>query len=70
MRVNSLFLATGFFVGVFGILLILAPRAVIKIERLTDRIVETDTQIMSRRLLCGALLILAGIHMIYVYVTR
>lgn len=67
---NSLLLASGIFVGTFGILLILAPRAIIRIERFTDRIVEKDPKFLSRRFLWGTLLILAGINMIYVWLIR
>ncbi len=64
------FLATGIFVGLFGILLIIAPKVVIRIERLTDHIVETDPKILTRRFLWGVLLILAGTHMIYVWLSQ
>ena len=67
---NILILVTAIFVGVFGILLIIAPKTIIRVQRLTDSIVETDPKLISRRFLWGVLLILAGVHMIYVWMNQ
>ena len=63
------FLVLGIFVGVYGLLLLIAPRLVLKIDGVVNRVIPLDAKILSRKYLVAAILILAGVYMIYVWAT-
>jgi len=53
---------------VFGILLLLAPNSLIKLERQANKIVMTDPFFMKYRVIVGIGLLLASAYMIYQYI--
>ena len=53
---------------VFGILLLLAPNSLIKLERQANKIVMTDPFFMKYRVIVGLGLLLASAYMIYQYI--
>lgn len=53
---------------VFGILLLLAPNSLIKLERQANKIVMTDPFFMKYRVIVGIGLLFASAYMIYQYI--
>ena len=52
---------------VFGILLLVSPNSIIKMERQANKIVMTDPFFMKNRVILGILLIGAAAFMVYQY---
>jgi hypothetical protein len=53
---------------VFGILLLAAPKSLIKLERQANKIVMTDPFFMKYRVIVGIGLLIAATYMIYQYI--
>ncbi|MFC1564293.1 hypothetical protein ACFL6G_05115 [candidate division KSB1 bacterium] len=52
--------------GIFGIVLLLFPRAIIKLNEIGDKVVFTDSALFSRPKLSGVAFIILGAFLIYV----
>ena len=53
---------------VFGILLLISPRSIIKLERQANKIIMTDPFFMKYRIIVGISLLIAAAYMIYQYI--
>jgi len=62
-----LFLIATIIVLIFGILLLVSPQSLVKLNAFFNRVVAVDAAIMSRRLIFGAIVIIGGIYMVYIY---
>ena len=60
-------LLIGIIALVFGILLLVAPKSLIKLERQANKIVMTDPFFMKYRVIVGIGLLVASAYMIYQY---
>jgi len=60
-------LLIGIIALVFGILLLVAPNSLIKLERQANKIVMTDPFFMKYRVIVGIGLLVASAYMIYQY---
>jgi len=60
-------LLIGIIALVFGILLLVAPNSLIKLERQANKIVMTDPFFMKYRVIVGIGLLVAAAYMIYQY---
>ena len=61
-------LLIGIIALVFGILLLVAPNSLIKLERQANKIVMTDPFFMKYRIIVGIGLLAASAYMIYQYI--
>jgi|TARA_B100001079_G_C16106568_1_gene380726 hypothetical protein len=61
-------LLIGIIALVFGILLLVAPNSLIKLERQANKIVMTDPFFMKYRVIVGIGLLMASAYMIYQYI--
>ena len=61
-------LLIGIIALVFGILLLVAPNSLIKLERQANKIVMTDPFFMKYRVIVGIGLLVASAYMIYQYI--
>ena len=61
-------LLIGIIALVFGILLLVAPNSLIKLERQANKIVMTDPFFMKYRVIVGIGLLAASAYMIYQYI--
>mgnify|MGYP001277701059 FL=1 len=52
---------------IFGILLLVSPNSIIKMERQANKIVMTDPFFMKNRVILGILLLVAAAFMVYQY---
>ncbi len=62
-------LIIGMIAAVFGILLIVSPDTILKMERKANQLVMTDPFFMKYRVPLGILLIVGAAYMIYVYIS-
>lgn len=62
-----LFLIATIIVLVFGILLLVSPQTIVKLNEYFNRVVAVDSSIMSRRFIFGAIILIGGIYMVYIY---
>lgn len=62
-----LFLIATIIVLVFGILLLVSPQSLVKLNEFFNRVVTVDSTIMSRRFIFGTIVIIGGIYMLYIY---
>ncbi|GEM_PF-2642596 len=63
---ESLLLFTGIIVGIFGLLLVLAPKELIKLSEVLNRSLSSDKRVFNGRRIFGLIFILAGIYLFYV----
>ena len=61
-------LLIGIIALVFGVLLLVAPNSLIKLERQANKIVMTDPFFMKYRVIVGIGLLAASAYMIYQYI--
>ncbi|MBJ13108.1 MAG: hypothetical protein CMG62_08565 [Candidatus Marinimicrobia bacterium] len=52
---------------IFGILLLVSPNSIIKMERQANKIVMTDPFFMKNRVVLGIILLLAAAFMVFQY---
>ena len=62
-------LVGGVIVGVYGILLFMAPHIVLNNLKTADRIILSGSRIFPNRFHVGFLLLLVGIYFIFVWIT-
>ena len=62
-----LFLVATIIVLIFGLLLLVSPQSLVKLNEFFNRVVAVDATIMSRRFFVGAIIIIGGIYMLYIY---
>ena len=62
-----LFLLATIIVLIFSILLLVAPQSLLKLNEFFNRVVAIDSTIVSRRFIFGAIILICGIYMAYIY---
>ncbi len=62
------FLLATIIVLIFGILLLIAPKYLLRVSEMLNRVVAIDATIISRRLVFGVIILIAGLYMLYVYI--
>ncbi|MBT3590375.1 MAG: hypothetical protein HOK52_11345 [Candidatus Marinimicrobia bacterium] len=62
-------LAIGILTAIFGLLLIISPNTILKMEKHANHLIMTDPFFMKYRYHVGFLTILAGAYMIYTFLT-
>jgi len=62
-------LLIGIIAAVFGLLLIISPNTILKMERQANRIIMTDPIFMKYRIILGVLLLVGATYMIYTYIS-
>ena len=55
---------------VFGILLIISPDTILKLERKANQVYMTDSFFLTYRVPIGAMLLVAAVFMLYTYNTN
>ena len=63
-------LAIGILSLVFGILLIISPGTILKLERKANQVYMTDSFFLTYRVPIGAMLLVAAVFMLYTYNTN
>ena len=66
---NILFFVIGIIVAIFGVLLVVSPKTIVRMSDILNKTLAIDQEILSRRLIWGILLIIAGVYLFYRYIT-